>query len=171
MAMDEVDVVDRRTGEFGLLLVQLGFHLAGSFERAVATLGLEPRQAGTLRRLAANEGTSQQDFAHALGVHPNRVVFLVDELEKLGLVERRRKPDDRRVNGLYLTDRGRQVLDTAADTTRDQNATIGHSLTASQRKTLTGLLTQLAEEQGLTPGALPRRPPGSQLFRSTSKGV
>ena len=92
-------------------------------------------------------------------MHPNQVVFLVDELESLGLVERRRNRTDRRVNGLYLTPKGHEVLDAVADITRQRNAALGHTLTASQLKTLTRLLTQLAEEQGLTPGALPGRPP------------
>ena len=39
-----------------------------------------------------------------------RMVFLVDELEQRGLVERRRNPADRRSYALYLTDQGRAKL-------------------------------------------------------------
>src|SRR5260370_37217124 len=88
------------------LLVQLGFHLAGRFGERLKPLGLEQRQAGMLIRLAENDGRSQQAIAELMGVNPTRMVFLTDELEKLGLVERRRNPADRRSHALYLTEAG-----------------------------------------------------------------
>src|ERR1700746_1986310 len=70
----------------------------------------EQRQAGLLMGLAAHEGTSQQALAELMGLNATRMVFLVDELEQRGLVERRRNPADRRSHALYLTDRGRDTL-------------------------------------------------------------
>src|SRR5215470_7792391 len=68
--------------------------------------GLEQRQAGMLVRLAENDGKSQQAIAELLGVNATRMVFLTDELEQLGLVERRRNPADRRSHALHLTEAG-----------------------------------------------------------------
>src|ERR1700729_2430498 len=92
------------------LLVQLGFHVARGFSEQLAPLGLEPRQFGMLRRLAVNEGRSQQAIGELIGLNPTRMVFLVDELEQRGLVERRRNTADRRSYALYLTDSGRDAL-------------------------------------------------------------
>ena len=92
------------------LLVQLGMYGARQYGERLQPLGLEQRQAGVLVRLAANEGQSQQAIAELIGVNATRMVFLVDELEKLGLVERRRNPEDRRSHALYLTDQGRAAL-------------------------------------------------------------
>src|SRR5258708_1527306 len=100
---------DRGDG-IAYLLVQLGFHMARKFSERLAPLGLEPRQVGMLTRLAANEGRSQQAIGELMGLNPTRMVFLVDELEKQGLVERRRNPADRRSPALYLTDHGRETL-------------------------------------------------------------
>jgi DNA-binding MarR family transcriptional regulator len=148
---------------FGLLLVQLGFHVAARFNDAIAPLGLEPRHAGTLRRLAAHEGQSQQAFAEQLRIHPNRVVFLVDELEERGLIERRRSPADRRTNALYLTERGHQVVQQAADATAEYSVSLGHTLTPNQRRQLKRLLRLVADEQGINQQGLPGPPPPSPI--------
>jgi DNA-binding MarR family transcriptional regulator len=145
---------------FAYLLVQLGFHLAGRFAEQLAPLGLEPRHFGMLSRLAANEGRSQQAIGELMGLNPTRMVFLVDELEKRGLVERRRNPADRRSHALYLTDQGRAKLREAQQVSARHAGQVGASLTGEQRTQLTALLRQLAEEQGITGESLPGPPPG-----------
>ena len=141
------------------LLVQLGFHVARRFSERLAPLGLEPRQFGMLTRLAANEGKSQQAMGELIGLNPTRMVFLVDELEKKGLVERRRNPDDRRSNELYLTDQGRAKLSEAQRISTDHDREIGASLSGAQRRELAALLRQVADEQGISEDSLPG-PPG-----------
>jgi DNA-binding MarR family transcriptional regulator len=140
------------------LLVQLGFHVARGFSERLAPLGLEPRQFGMLTRLAANEGTSQQAIGELIGLNPTRMVFLVDELEKQGLVERRRNPDDRRSYALYLTDQGRAKLSEARRVSIGHDREIGASLTGAQRRELAALLRQVADEQGISGDSLPGPP-------------
>ena len=143
---------------FAYLLVQVGFHLAGRFAEQLAPLGLEPRHFGMLTRLAANEGRSQQAIGELMGLNPTRMVFLVDELEKRGLVERRRNPADRRSHALYLTDQGRAKLREAQQVSARHADAVGASLTGAQRRQLTDLLRRLADEQGITEGSLPLSP-------------
>ena len=145
--------------DIAYLLVQLGFHVARRFSERLAPLGLEPRQFGMLTRLAANEGTSQQAIGELIGLNPTRMVFLVDELEKQGLVERRRNPADRRSYELYLTDQGRAKLGEAQRVSTDNDREIGASLTGAQRRELAALLRQVANEQGISEDSLPG-PPG-----------
>ena len=145
---------------FAYLLVQLGLHLARRFAEQLAPLGLEPRHFGMLTRLAANEGRSQQAIGELMGLNPTRMVFLVDELEKRGLVERRRNPADRRSHALYLTDQGRAKLREAQQASATHAGQVGASLTGEQRAQLAALLRQLAEEQGITGESLPGPPPG-----------
>lgn len=137
------------------LLVQLGFHGARLFAERLEPLGLEPRQYGMLARLAWNEGSSQQAIGELMGLHPTRMVFLVDELEKLGLAERRRNPADRRSYALYLTDRGREVLNEAQDAVAAHELSFGTSLSAHERRQLGDLLRRVADEQGLSRQSLP----------------
>jgi len=146
--------------DFGFLLVQLGFHIAHAFKERLAPLGLEPRHFGMLTRLAANEGKSQQAIGELIGLNPTSMVFLVDELEQRGLVERRRNPADRRSYALYLTEPGRAKLREAQQAGSGHDHQLGASLSGAQRKQLTALLRRLAEEQGLSEDSLPGPPPG-----------
>lgn len=145
-------------GSVTFLLVQLGFHVAALFGERLKPLGLEQRQAGMLVRLAENNGRSQQAIAELMGVNPTRMVFLTDELEKLGLVERRRNPADRRSHALYLTEAGTAMLARVREVTRAHEAAITAGLTGAERDRLTALLRRLADGQGLAGHSLPSMP-------------
>ena len=147
------------------LLVQLGLHGARRFGERLAPLGLEQRHAGMLFRLAAHEGQSQQALAELIGVNATRMVFLVDELEKLGLVERRRNPADRRSHALYLTGPGRAAVDQVRAVTAEHEAELGAGLTGAQRAQLVSLLRVMAREQGLHPRGLPGSSAGTAAGR------
>jgi DNA-binding MarR family transcriptional regulator len=149
---------DPGEADFTYLLVQLGAHLAQEFAERLAPLGLEPRHAGTLFRLAATEGLSQQAIGDLIGLNPTRMVFLVDELEQLGLVERRKNPADRRSYSLYLTDKGRDKLREIRASTIKHQDELGASLTKTERVQLTSMLRRLAAEQGITEHSLPGMP-------------
>jgi DNA-binding MarR family transcriptional regulator len=94
-----------------------------------------------------------------IGVNATRMVFLVDELEKLGLVERRRNPADRRSHALYLTDRGLATVEQVRAITAEHEAEFGAGLTVAQRAQLVSLLHVVAEQQGLHPRGMPGLPP------------
>jgi DNA-binding MarR family transcriptional regulator len=153
------------SGDFGRLLVQLGFHVAGRFNEALAPLGLEPRHVGVLRRLAANEGQSQHALGAMLGITPSRMVFLVDDLEERGLVERRRNPADRRSHALHLTPQGHRALKRAAAATSQHEVVLGAALSPTERRELARLLRKLATEQGINLQSLPGPPPTRPIAR------
>ncbi len=154
--------------DFAYLLVQLGFHLAREFGERLAPLGLEPRHAGMLNRLAAHEGLSQQALGELIGLNPTRMVFLVDELEQRGLVERRRNTSDRRSYSLYLTPQGRDTLRQIQAAGNRHQVEVGASLTRAERSQLASLLRRLADEQGITEDNLPGIPPGRPPTRQRS---
>jgi DNA-binding MarR family transcriptional regulator len=64
-----------------------------------------------LFRLRQQEGLSQVDLADVLELQPISLVRLLDRLVEHGLLERRPDPKDRRANRLFLTSRGRQLVD------------------------------------------------------------
>src|SRR5580692_7596147 len=144
---------------FAYLLVQLGAHVAREFADELAPLGVEPRHVGLLTRLAANEGKAQQVIGELIGLNPTQMVFLVDELEDRGFVERRRNPADRRSYALYLTPAGRDMLASVQAAGRAHQARLGSPLSADDQKQLTSLLRRLAAELGITDLSLPGAPP------------
>ncbi|KAB2382731.1 MULTISPECIES: MarR family winged helix-turn-helix transcriptional regulator [Actinomadura] len=72
-------------------------------ERA-ATLGLTGPQATALRELTGP--MTMRDLADRMSCEPSNATFVVDKLEKRGLVERRPHPQDRRAKQLVLTPDG-----------------------------------------------------------------
>ena len=64
-----------------------------------------------LFRLRQQEGLSQVDLAEVLELQPISLVRLLDRLVEHGLLERRHDPKDRRANRLFLTEKGRQLVD------------------------------------------------------------
>ncbi len=75
-----------------------------------------------LFRLRQQEGLSQVDLAEVLELQPISLVRLLDRLVEHGLLERRHDPKDRRANRLFLTPRGRLLVD-ELDSLRDEIAT------------------------------------------------
>jgi MarR family transcriptional regulator, transcriptional regulator for hemolysin len=71
-----------------------------------------------LFRLRQQEGLSQVDLADVLELQPISLVRLLDRLVEHGLLERRHDPKDRRANRLFLTARGRDLVD-SLDSLRD----------------------------------------------------
>ena len=146
-------------GGFAFLLVQLGMEAARQFGEQIAPLGVEPRHVGMLMRLAANEGKAQQVIGELIGLNPTQTVFLVDELEGRGFVERRRNPADRRSHALYLTPAGRDMLSKVREAGRVHQARLGASLSETEQEQLTELLRRIARDQGITAQNLPGIPP------------
>src|ERR1700742_313975 len=64
-----------------------------------------------LFRLSQQEGLSQVDLADVLELQPISLVRLLDRLVEHGLLERRHDPKDRRANRLFLTAKGKRLVD------------------------------------------------------------
>src|SRR5262245_66657259 len=99
-----------RNGGVAFLLAQIGAHAAMRFQTKLAPLSLTPPHVGMLRALDDAAGMSQQQLASLLGIHPSRLVALIDELEGRGLVERRAGPDGRRRHSLEVNEGGKEAL-------------------------------------------------------------
>jgi DNA-binding MarR family transcriptional regulator len=137
------------------LLAQLGAHSARLWKDRLAPLGIHPRQAMLLRHVAATEGQSQQALGKSMQIPATRMVTLVDELERAGLLQRRPSPADRRAYALVLTRKGRRVLDQIMQVSADHEAQLCAGLTQAQRRQLIALLSKVAAEQGLPTGVHP----------------
>jgi DNA-binding MarR family transcriptional regulator len=142
-------------GWTAFLVTQLGSLAAAHYAERIAALGLNPAHTGLLRAIASEPGRSQQALAAQLGLLPSRLVALVDELEELNLVERRRSTVDRRNYALHLTSVGETTMRGVGRAARDHGLAFLAPLDEDERTTLAGLLGRLAEHHGLTPGVHP----------------
>jgi DNA-binding MarR family transcriptional regulator len=156
-------------GEPAFLLAQLGAHAASQFAERLRVIDLTPADAGILRLLQIASGLSQQGLAGKLNIHPSRLVAILDNLEKLGFLERRPNPDDRRLYSLHLTKSGEEVLGRIGKVAREHQEALLSALSNEERAALGSLLIRIADQQGLTRGVHPgyrligasRRPGGN----------
>ena len=147
-------------GELGLkqpafLLAQLGAHAAAQFAEKLRVLELTPADAGILRRLRVEAGPSQQELAGRLQIHPSRLVAILDNLEKRGLVERRAHERDRRLYAIQLTGNGEEILEKIGKVAREHQEVLLSALSKEERDSLAALLLKIADRQGLVRGVHP----------------
>jgi DNA-binding MarR family transcriptional regulator len=69
-----------------------------------------PRGYQVLTAATRGEPGSQLELAHHLGVDRTVMTYLLDDLERAGLIERRPDPADRRARRVAATPRGREFL-------------------------------------------------------------
>ncbi|GAB2846229.1 MarR family winged helix-turn-helix transcriptional regulator [Lentzea nigeriaca] len=136
------------------VLSQLAFHVVKDLRERIAPLRLAPRPIRILTALRANPGLSQQALGALLGLAPAPMSQLSDDLERRGLVERGRRPGDRRAYALRLTARGEEVVAEVDAAARETQRALLRGLRPEQRHDLLGLLRRLADVH-LLPGDLP----------------
>jgi DNA-binding MarR family transcriptional regulator len=139
---------DGRVIAAGILPGLLGYRLRlaqqtvfRDFAKSVAELS--PGRVGILLLIDANAGVTQSGLAQAVGLDRSTMVGLVDKLEERGLIERRRG-EDRRTNGLWLTRSGRALVVHLKRRIALHERRVAAKLTAAERSELIALLEKLS---------------------------
>jgi DNA-binding MarR family transcriptional regulator len=109
-------------------------------------LGIKLRQMMLLSYLRAGAPALQQHLCEALWLDPNNCVLLLNELEEMGYVERRRDPADRRRHVVDLTNEGRTALERAERAQEGLEDQVLAGLSADERATLRSLLQRALEQ-------------------------
>ncbi len=131
------------TRNTGFLMSKVSQLAREGFERALEPMGLKARHYGVLTALAGEGPHAQRDLGEKLAIDRTTMVGLVDELEGLGLVERRRNLEDRRRYDLTLTDVGKRTISEAeAMATRVQDAMLA-PLDDTERRRLHEMLASV----------------------------
>lgn len=144
---------DETPPSVAFLLSTLGYEVRRELGARLADLGLELRQFGLLRLVAQDDGQSQRALGSVLEITPNRMVGLVDDLERRGLIERRAHPADRRAYALALTETGRALLATAFQAAFSVEGDVCSGLSPEERGQLLGLLRKVAQRKSGATGA------------------
>jgi DNA-binding MarR family transcriptional regulator len=144
-----------RYGSAAFLLAQVGAYASGQFAKRLEPLGLTPAHAGIFRIIAVAPGLSQQELAAKLGMYASRLVAVIDDLEKRGLIERQPSNTDRRLYALHLTKSGREQLSAIGAIAREHGRDLFDGLSDEEQSTLTALLERVAMNKGLQEGVHP----------------
>jgi len=105
--------------------------------------GLSPGRVGMLLLIEANPGVTQSRLADAVSRDRSTMVGVLDSLEAKGLIERRRG-EDRRTNGLWLTRAGRALLARAKRAIAIHECRVAARLSPAERAKLLELLARVA---------------------------
>lgn len=127
------------------LLWQVSHHSFRILDEVLAPLELRARPFAFMRLLREHGSISQQELAAIAGVDPSTVVAIMDSMERAGLAERRRNPQDRRAYRLHLTRHGETMLARAEQHLARYEERLLHPLSDRERKTLVRLLTKVLE--------------------------
>jgi DNA-binding MarR family transcriptional regulator len=98
-----------RERNFGWLTTDVARLMRTVFDRRVKNLGLTRPQWLAIVRLKRSPGASQSELADMMEIERAPAGKIVDRLEERGWVERRPDPLDRRINRIFLTERGEHV--------------------------------------------------------------
>jgi len=85
-------------------------------------------------------------------IDPSSMVRVIDELEEMGLAERRVDPADRRRRAVHLSAAGNRKLEQARKVAATTVEQVLEPLDEDERETLRMLLRKLAGVKELTPG-------------------
>ncbi|WFB07272.1 MarR family transcriptional regulator [Streptomyces sp. LX-29] len=89
------------------LVTELSRRMDAHQRSRIAELDLTPTQAKALEELG--EPRTARELAAVMCCEPPNVTYVIDKMEKQGLVVRRPHPTDRRAKQLVLTEAGREL--------------------------------------------------------------
>ncbi|MFC4908330.1 MarR family winged helix-turn-helix transcriptional regulator [Actinomadura gamaensis] len=116
----------------------LAHRIADHVRQRAVTLGLTAAQATALREMTGP--MTMRELAERMSCEPSNATFVIDKLEKQGLVERRAHPTDRRAKHLVLTAEGTALRERLLDLLTEDSPLA--ALGPEQQRTLQNLLQQ-----------------------------
>jgi len=132
--------------------------LRADFRRHAGRSRFTPAQWRVLAYLSRMEGCLQRELAAVVEVRPMTIGRLLDRMQRLNLIERRRDTTDRRVQRVYLTARARTAVREMRSIGRRCSNQAVRGLSAIERRALVDLLSRLrANLAGAQPAAASRR--------------
>lgn len=113
----------------------------------VTHLGVTAVQALVLNFLREQEGTTAQHLGQRAGLTSATMTGVLDRLERLGLVERRDHPEDRRALQIWLTAAGTGVAQEIGRIFVDANQEFLAGFTKHEVATLRAALVRIRQER------------------------
>jgi DNA-binding MarR family transcriptional regulator len=166
----------KQTGRVGQLLFVVQQAAQALAVKRLQPVGLSPRAWGVLSTLTESGPLTQIDLAATTSIDRTAMVYLIDELEAAGLVERVRHPQDRRAFLIHLTPAGQDVREQAAAALAGAAQTLLAPLDEAESQHLVDLLAKVAahwQQIGADhpePAAGPTRPSAARGERTAVSG-
>jgi DNA-binding MarR family transcriptional regulator len=112
---------------------------------ALARISLRPLQYTLLLMVSENPGTSQSSVCEALGIQKANCVPTMSELERRGLIIRRRSTSDARSYEMHITNKGKRILQRAGEVQSSHEQRLIERIGPEGRDQLLRLLSKLTD--------------------------
>jgi MarR family transcriptional regulator for hemolysin len=157
----------------GFLLCDVARLVRRSFNSRAKSTGLTQAQWQAMFVISRNPGIGQASLAEELEIHPITLTQQIDRMESSGWVERRRNPKDRRATCLFITAKGRTVLDRLREIGCSVLSLGFADIDPRLRETIVEALTRVrvrlvSDEPAKTPAAAKRS--GAAVKRAAARG-
>ncbi|AXT62630.1 MarR family transcriptional regulator [Aquimarina sp. AD10] len=142
--MSNTKVIDLNTHALswvGKIHYDFGFLVQKAFQEN--GLDLSKEQWSVLKRLRVNDGQPQNDLAFITHRDKTSMTRLVNTMESKNLVVRKSDENDRRVNRIFLTDYGKEVIEKVRPIMFDLIPAVQESLTEEEIETLIATLKKV----------------------------
>jgi DNA-binding MarR family transcriptional regulator len=138
--------------DFGQALSALLRKYLGGAHQVVDDIPGGPRGFQIMSVSSGGACSNQATIAETLGIDRTVMTYLVDDLERAGMVERRPDPADRRARRVVLTERGTTVLAEAASRIDQIERSVLSSLPEQDAEQFKELLARAVADAPLDPG-------------------
>jgi DNA-binding MarR family transcriptional regulator len=115
-------------------------------EGALEPLGIRGPHLFILTVMHTEGPMSQAALTKRLWIDRTTMVHIIDDLERLGLVERAKDPNDRRAHAVRVAPRGEEVLAQAGQRAQAGEAEFLSALSPEEQEQLRTLLARLVSE-------------------------
>lgn len=115
------------------------------FARKVKSAGLTPRQYAILATVKQRGGLNQTDLVERTGIDRSTLADIVRRMLGKGLITRQRMVHDARAYAVYITEKGRAILEEAAPGAADADRRILEALPPEQREIFLDTLQMLVD--------------------------
>lgn len=139
--------LDELTRHLGYFLRRAQVWVFQDFIRTLSAIDIRPAQYSVLIVIGANPGLSQAELADKLAIERARLVHMLDQLEKRGLIERLPSPVDRRTHALQLTREGQKTLKRAKGLAAKHEARLTEKIGADAHRELLQVLSKFGSEK------------------------
>lgn len=147
----------------GYLLRLAQLRVWDDFYGRMGETGISPSLFSALILVERNPGLQQSRLGEALGVARSGAMTLVDRLERLGLVERRADPDDRRAYGLFLSQDGQRRMAEITGRVAEHDRHVTGALTPDEHRNLMQLLQKFISAKARSGGSVHSAPEDDPL--------
>ena len=138
-------MVNEKFEHFGFLLSHVALAHRNMVGHEMRDLGMHRGQPPVLFTLEKHEGMSNSEMAEFLNITPATLTNKIKRMEKAGLVIRKRDPQDERFIRIYMTEKGRGIMNQLRTSMEEMESNLLRGFSEEEIEDLRGKMRRILE--------------------------